>query len=432
MPVFDRRSNLRFAGALALSVVIFLYVVHVCAPLASSSAACDFSAFYSAGLTVRTGEGRDFYDLRKQAAQQQQLFHRNVLMVENNAPFEALLLAPFSTLSFARAYELWGAVNVGLWILFVYLLRSSAPASPRNPLRNVFLSFMFYPVWAGLLQGQRVFLMLVALTFTFLCLKRGRDLWAGVFLGLGLFKFTIVLPFAFICLLRPKWRVIAGSALSACLLGMVSTATVGLEGVLAYARLLVEMAAHSEAPIYAAAIHPTIMPNVRGFLSILLSNRVPPAGVTIATVLLSCALLLLIARQWRRVDRAGSDAQQNLMFAAAVAGSVAASLHSNVHDLTMMLPAILLVLGTLPWRERFAGRYVLAGCVAALCFPPVYLLLGRYEPTALLAVVIVAFAWVTMRAATAGDGSGAVLAHAAVIEKAVAAQSFPAGEHERT
>jgi hypothetical protein len=384
--------------AVALTAPLLLGVVHICARTAGS-VGCDFTAMYTSALTVRTGHGRERYDLEKQAALQQELFHRTGLMVDIHPPFEALLLAPLTRLSFARAYEVWGAINVALWMLFAYLIRPYVLA-PKNTLPHIPLAFLFYPAWLAMFQGQTTFLVLVTYTLTFLCLKRGRDFWAGAFLGLGLFRFAVILPFALICLLRAKWKVMAGFALAALLLGAVSIMTVGFAGVLAYVHLLFDIARHSRNPALAAALRSWIMPTVRGFLDSVLAGYFSSGWINVIVALLSVFLLLFTARQWRRADRSGSGAEQNLMFAAALAVSLLTSLHLYTYDLTLMLPAILLVVGSTQWAERAGWRVIWIACLTIMYFPLVHPLLTKWHMLYALAPVLATFALATLLVAS--------------------------------
>jgi hypothetical protein len=74
--------------------------------------------------------------------------------------------------------------------------------------------------------------------------------------------------------------------------------------------------------------------------------------------------------------------------------------HLYVHDLTLMLLAILLVVVSPLWFERSGRRYVLTLCLAVLYFAPVYLLLAHFNLLPTLVLVLVAFALVVLSAAS--------------------------------
>jgi hypothetical protein len=179
------------------------------------------------------------------------------------------------------------------------------------------------------------------------------------------------------------------------LLGVISIATVGFVGALAYLHLLLDIARHSANPAY-ATVRPGTMPTIQGFLGALLGSHVQSVWINTAVALVSGLLLLLTARQWRRADRSGSGAEQNLMFAAALAVSLLTSPHLYTHDLALMLLAILLVVGSPQWTEGSGWRVILTVSIAILYLPPVYLLLPVTIKLYVLALALMSFALTTL------------------------------------
>jgi hypothetical protein len=80
------------------------------------------------------------------------------------------------------------------------------------------------------------------------------------------------------------------------------------------------------------------------------------------------------------------------MFAAALAVSEVTTPHLYTHDLTLMLLAVLLVIGSPQWLVESSQRMVLIAAIVILYTPPVYLLLLRWQAMSILAPVLVAFA----------------------------------------
>src|SRR5579862_3343953 len=210
---------LGFIGALLFAIVLLTTAFH-------AIRRSDFVGYYTGGLILRSGNASKLYDLSEQARIQRQLFHRNDLLLDNHPPFEALWFAALAQLDYAKAYILWGAINIFLWVVFQHLLRPYTPI-PRNPYRYYLLCSLFVPLCVALLQGQTSVLLLLVFSLSFVCIKRGEDLKAGIFLGLGLLKFPVVLPFALICFLRSKWRMMAGFAAAASVLALLSLFAVG-------------------------------------------------------------------------------------------------------------------------------------------------------------------------------------------------------------
>jgi hypothetical protein len=387
---------LGFIGALLFAIVLLTAALH-------AVRRSDFVGYYTGGLIIRTGNASKLYDLSEQARIQQRLFQRKDLLLDNHPPFEALWFAALARLDYVKAYILWGAINIFLWIVFQHLLRPYTPI-PRNPYRYFLLCSLFVPLCFALMQGQTSVLLLLMFSLSFVCIKRGEDFKAGIFLGLGLLKFPVVLPFALICCLRSKWRMMAGFAAAASLLALLSVMAVGVAGVGSYVNLLIDMIRNPGNPAYWSIVV-WKMPTIRGFFAALLTGRVAAGLVSILAEAVSALLILFVAWKWRRADREEGGNSQGLMFAAALAISLVVAPHLYLHDLTLLLLAQLLVIGSPQWSQKSSPRVVLTSIMVILYCPPVYALLLSWQAVYLLAPLLVIFAFaaisLTGRAAVA-------------------------------
>ena len=382
------RNEVRIA--LGLTATLLFYVVLLSAVL-NDLRGFDFTAYYRGGLIIRQGNASRLYDLGEQARIERQLFNRGDFLIDPHPPFEALWFAALARLSCVKAYVLWGAINVLLWLFFQHLLRPHTPI-PRNSYRYFLLCSLFFPLWAALIQGQTSVLLLLLFSLTFVFLKRGKDFRAGVFLGLGLFKFPVVFPFALICFLRSKWRLMAGFAAAASLLGVLSVIAVGPVGVRSYANLLIDIVRNPDTPAYGGMRAWEKMPTVKGFFATLLTGRLGTVYISVLVAAVSASLVLFAAWRWRQEDGDRGGNSLGLMFAAALAVSQVAAPHLYTHDLSLMLLAVLLVIGSSQWSEESGQRVVLTAVIVILYTPPVYVLLLPWKAMYILAPVLVAFA----------------------------------------
>jgi len=362
----------------------------------------DLAVQYTGGWIVGHGDASRLYDLREQEIIERQLFRREHLLPYVHPPFQALLLAPLARLSPVKMYVLLGLINVLLWLLFQHLLRPYTPV-PRNPYRYILLCSLFPPLWIALVQGQSTVLLLVLLSLTFACMKSGQDFLAGIFLGLGLYKFPIVLPFALICLLSRKWKLIGGVAAAASLWGVLSIIAVGPSGLRSYASLLFDIFKNPNDPAYWSMRVWDEMPTARGFFTVLLAGRVPAICINALLAAVSISLILLAAWRWRQEDGSGGEHSMGLMFAAALTISQVTALHLYSHDLTLMLLAILLVIGSSQWLQRSGQRMILLACLVILYAAPLYVLLLKWKAMYVLAAVLVAFALAAISLARKAD-----------------------------
>jgi hypothetical protein len=275
-------------------------------------------------------------------------------------------------------------------MLFVYLARPLSPV-PRQTSWYLILCFAFLPFWVALLDGQTSLLLVVLYWLSLLSLKCKKDFRAGAILGMGLFRFQLVLPFALICLLRQKWKMMGGFATVASLLGLLSIVVAGPSGLLSYYQLLLHVIKHPADPAY-VAIQPYDMPILRGFLSVLLTGRIGEKWTNAAVAVVSALLILFTAWRWRQQDRREGDASLGLAFAAAVAVALMTGFHLYVYDLSLLLPAVLLALGSSQWSERSGWNHVLNISIGILYLPPLYFLLSNRSQRYLLFIPLAGFA----------------------------------------
>jgi hypothetical protein len=350
----------------------------------------DFAGYYTGVLIIHQGNASKLYDLDEQARIERQLFHRGKILINPHPPFEALGFASLASLPYIQAYILWGAINVLLWLLSQHLFWRESPF-PRNFFHYCLLPLLFFPLWFDLIIGQTSLLLLFLFSLTFVSLKRGQDFRAGIFLGLGLFRFPIVFPFALICFLRSKWKMMVGFAAAASLLGALSVIAVGTAGMRSYVNLLIDIMNSPNKPAYISLRAWKQMPTLRGLFAVLLTGRLAPVQIGVLAAA-SISLIFFMAWRWRQQDLRPGGNSFDLMFAAALTVSLVTAPHLYIYDLTLMLLAMLLVMGSSQWSEQSVQRRVLIAVVVILNIPPLYLLLLRWHAMYLLAPVLVAFA----------------------------------------
>jgi uncharacterized membrane protein len=117
------------------------------------------------------------------------------------SPFIALLLALFSPLAFDTALMLWGILQLGCIILYLFLFRWLVLAGLRFQLLFVLIALTSFPLWHNLSWGQVGIITTVAILGMLALLERGRRISAAALLGFAAsFKFfplIFLAPFAF-------------------------------------------------------------------------------------------------------------------------------------------------------------------------------------------------------------------------------------------
>src|ERR1700682_1194160 len=192
----------------------------------------DFTIFYSAGQIVRQGMGHHLYDeaveWRVQHEVAPNVASRKAALPYMHAPYEVLVFLPLSFFSYGKAYVLWNLANLAILAALPFLLKPHLPALQDYRSALWTLSFLaFFPVFLTMLEGQDIILLLLFYTLAFGALKKNAWFAAGCWLALGLFRFQLVVPFLIVMLLTKKWKLLAGSLLTATGLAMVSAAIIG-------------------------------------------------------------------------------------------------------------------------------------------------------------------------------------------------------------
>jgi Glycosyltransferase family 87 len=333
----------------------------------------DFSIFYTAGKIVAEHRGRQLYDYPLQESVQRSSILRGVqksdfILPYNHLPFEALLFVPLSLLPYLPAYLVWLGINLGLLIVAGISLRRHLPLLRAAPLWLWVLACLAYsPIFITLMLGQDSILLLLCYCLAWVALVKKSEFAAGAWLGLGLCKYHLVLPFLLAFLLERRAKVIAGFLTVAVILGLISFAVVGRQGIVSYPRFLWNSERNAR-PQWNAA-----QPNLHGFFVTTLGN----SGWVQVLVLATSVLLVAVA--WYGWRNTGSSHlwPGELSFAVNLVMTLLVSYHAYVQDLSLLFFVLLLGLDVLiakPALPRLVHSILLV-CLSILFFSPIYLVL---------------------------------------------------------
>lgn len=391
----ERRLELSESVIVFVAAAILLVAAVFWADKPPTMEKTDFSVTYIGSRMVYLGMGPKLYDLDEQRKLKSSLLKHAEPLIYEHPPFEALLLAPLGALPYKTAYLVWGLINVAVWLILPYLMRPYAPM-PRDGLGYSVLWFLFAPLGITLFQGQSSLVLLLLFALTLIQLKRGHEQTAGLCLGLGLFKFQFVLPFALIFLLRRKWGFVAGFALSAAVLGVLSLIAVGWAGVLSYLKLLAAVSGHPTTVSYGSA---TDMATLQGFIHAVLKNSASGIAARVAVVAISLLLISLTAWCWNRPERDGpsNDGRAfDLRFSVAIVVSLITGFHMFTHDLSPLLLAMFLVMPHIAKQASTALRAVLRSTLVLFWIPPIYFILIARHCMYLMFPVLMIFGIATL------------------------------------
>ena len=128
------------------------------------------------------------------------------------------------------------------------------------------------------------------------------------------------------------------------------------------------------------AIHPSMMPNLRGLLSLLLAGHSSWDTILVGAISIS---LLLAARATVQPQQPSARA-----FAGLICFALLVSFHLNLHDLALLLLPILLVMQDKMWSGE-NGWQVTVPFIVLFCTPAYLAALGAFK----VAVFAIFVAW---------------------------------------
>ncbi len=270
----------------------------------------DFIVFYRGAQMVRAGQMAQLQDL--------------------HPAFEELLFVPLTYLDYFSAFKVWTFLNIVMVALSLGLLRRMFSEVGRlSPLFLIVSVAAFAPAVRALLEGQDSILLLLLVTLSVFLLTRGRVVMAGAMLGLGMFKFHLVLPLALVLAVR-RARLWLGFFPVTVVLAAIWTMMVGREGIADYVHSVVQ------GENLLAGGRRTGMANLHGLIAQFAGKN--GGSVNVAAIVCGASVLgVVLWTVWKR------QAGTRFVFAVASVTCILVGYHAMIHDLTLLLPVVLML-----------------------------------------------------------------------------------------
>lgn len=336
----------------------------------------DFTASYTAGTLLRSGEGAQIYDPDAQFRAQQQFTEdaelRRGPLRYIHPPFEALVFVPFALLPYRAAFILWDVVNLAILVGVALVLRATALSHTGIRAFDVFLGLLaFFPVFANFFQGQDAILLLLVVLLAFRALNANADFLAGCWLALGLFRFQLVVPLVLVLALWGRRRIVLGFAATGGALTLLSAAVVGWHTLLGYPRYLwlwTSVFGFGRTP-------PSLLPSLLGLATGWKGLDRMPWLLQPLVLIVSAGLVILIVRMKNLASQPGLF---TLCFACAIFVALLVGYNTSTYDLSLVAVPVAVVLGasaeTFDTRRQ---RFLLAPMIPLL-ISPLWFAIGIY------------------------------------------------------
>jgi uncharacterized membrane protein YbaN (DUF454 family) len=292
-------------------------------------------ALYSAARLVASGAPSAVTDADALLAMEHAtLPERTILLNDPNPPALALVMAPLGALPLAVAFGVWTALAVIALLGAAPLLAPLASAPQRA--RLLPFALLAPPSLIALTQGQTTPFVLLAVAAAL----RAPPLWSGALLGLAAFRPQLLPLFALVALTDRRRAM--GLVASVAAVGLVSFATVGVEGMARYPDLLSRAATE-------------LRPGELGIAALVrrvVGGENIAVNAALGAVLFAAAAILVLARSRMFTSRT-IDAST---------WSILAAPHALLHDGLMAYPAV----AHLALSTRAVVIWIGSGLIAAL------------------------------------------------------------------
>jgi hypothetical protein len=188
----------------------------------------DFSVFYCSGLLLRNGRNpyeADLLPLAKRLG-----LEKGYVLHANNPPSLLLCMIPLTLLSPHHAYWAWQTLNAAALAASIFLLFAPRYSGLSRYLALSLAAFaiLYPPVGNAFALAQSKILLLLLLTATLRCMRRGRDGITGLLLAAAGLCWLFPLLLGLYVVLKRRWRML-GYLIAGLAIG--GLATVALEGV---------------------------------------------------------------------------------------------------------------------------------------------------------------------------------------------------------
>jgi hypothetical protein len=346
-----RAREIRFACAsiflvcLVLTALSFAFGSHG-RPVFGHEPGGDFLAFYVAGEILNDYPHAQLYDLQLQQRLQHDLRPRwgqNVILVNANAPYVALLFQPLARLPYLWAYGAWLAISAALYIGGLVLIWPRGAPFDRLWVTALLISLSFFPFafecWFG---GQLSVIGFFAMALCIRCQRLERPLASGAALALCAYKPTLLLLLLPMLALGRRFRTLVGFLAGVCVLVWISLLTIGAEGMTPYIQTLKLYGRITTSNGSAQQLFKYI--DLNTFVRILSGGASWDSHAV--SIVVGGAAFVCLGAAWMASDR-HSRVSEDFLWAATIAWTLVVNVYVPVYDGIMIVLSAILMAGGL-------------------------------------------------------------------------------------
>lgn len=328
--------RLRAHGAILALCLWSVYLWNMSTPglidRAGNLKGTDFLHFYTLGSIALIHQGADLYNMRAQAelAALRVPAAAGIRYLPLYPPQVSILFAPFARLPYPPALTLWLCLSALIYGLCCYSVWRACSNLRNHGVTVLILALAFPAFWHLIAWGQISALALALFVLAYFALREQHEFLAGLAFGCLIFKPQLALAVAIVFLITLRWKIMAGTLLSAAAELIGAGLYYGPAPLREWSRVLLNIP--SVLPLLEPKPYQTHC--LRTFWTML----VPAPSVSFALYVISGLLVAgLTIACWR------SSLSLSLRYSALLLSTVLLAPHLTVYDLVILAPAFLLV-----------------------------------------------------------------------------------------
>ena len=329
----------------------------------------DFVYFYGIGHLANEHSAARLYDYGSQLKIFNEIepLRDGVWGPSPYPPFVALFFSPFARLPFRVAYLLWLGISL---ILFLVGIRGTVRATfPKERMKGslAFCLALAYPPFLmnTLINGQLASVAVCCVGLAIALERRSRPFISGLALSILTYKPTLLILLLPMLLLTRRLKTLVGFVTGTVLLGLVSTAFMGVEVWPVYANFLRRFGRLSQAGGQTALQRWQFVD--LNSLSYAVPGGRSKAGLVIMISVATIVAVWLIRLLWR--SSAGSRAIQSLAWATVLTWTLVLNIYVPIYDSVLLSIALIVMLGALrelEWKGSEGWFFSLALLIIAV------------------------------------------------------------------
>ena len=207
--IFGKFSLAKLLPVFIITPIVLIFTFFLAFPSHNLAGGSDFLSYFAGASIIKNDKANLIYDISTQKESLENIIYPLKGSITNrfiSPPFVALLYLPFTYLNYFTAYKLFFIANLGLLLIFLFLMEETFKKLRKKYEWLTIVPFYFIPVATTLFMGQTSFLLALIFLLIYICLNKKKSKEVGILSATLLIKpqFIVAIPFLILLVKRKK------------------------------------------------------------------------------------------------------------------------------------------------------------------------------------------------------------------------------------